>query len=276
MNISQPHDVYIYASSDPSRGSVQRQFGASTFKLNLTQPMFIPDHGRTAVSAINAEVYNSVPNISQPASLTVKYLGTPVVIPFHRGYWTVGDVSSHITNTLATTEVLGVPLVGLPWIDFTANVITNRVDMVAYHDGILVEFSQSNSINGLLGFPADDITTAGLPPVSALVPVPTVVYSAPTIPKIQLVSHWHIGCSLSDSGQQWGDNKEEIIASFPNQVPRGVLQVYQPNNPPFHSMDYLRGKFVTHIDFSIYDQNIKPADLDGTNWGVLIRIAWKS
>ena len=91
------------------------------------------------------------------------------------------------------------------------------------------------------------------------------------VANFNIINSLLVNCpELSQGGIPINSSQYNTISNPKITVPVGSQIVYQPYNPPILNVDFLIGKKISNLNFSLTDQSNNPVNTNGEQWSVNI------
>jgi hypothetical protein len=269
------HLSYVFIS-DPQGGAVNVSPDGDAFTVQLNNPIVIPHKALScSLVLLQAEIWNVVPNISAKIGNNTLYIYTDyvpltdpptapnpqnvqIVIP--DGLYSLDGLNSFIGSALTNLD-LPVNLITLSSDSATQTVVINF-----NYDNTQLDFTQSNTLNEILGFN------------SRLVPLvlePAVHIEFGDNPaKFNRTDSFIIKGDLISNGIPFNNINSGVLASIPITAKAGSQIVYAPYNPIVIDCDELIGKSKSNFSFQLTDQLNRNVDTVGEIWSFSVQISY--
>ena len=274
-----PSECFIF-SSNPDNGAINRSPDGSSFTVQLTTPLYLPDNAYNAkLEVIQASIWNNSPNISEEYknnTLTVKDDDGTYSVTIPDGLYDIDILYDTLAILFDNLEISRPRFPFKDMFDIEGNEATNRIYIVFKNQG-----SDSNPeilwadslIDDFLGFDAVS-PTKPLNPSS-----PSHEYSliAENPAKFNAYNSFVIKSNLVNTGIQTNNDFNNTIAQIQISSNPGEIQNFRATEPNIFSLcNNLIGSNSSRfsIDFSLTSETGIPLDTRGEYYDFTIMISW--
>ena len=183
----------------------------------------------------------------------------------------MSNLSSAISR--AYSNIQPTPTIPFP-IQFLSDDSTQRVVILFIVAGVQVDFTQPQNMRNLLGyFGTNNIyQKAGADPQDLVPTNPSFINQsiiANQVARFNTINSLLVNCpELSQGGIPINTGSFNTIANVKIGVPPGSQIVYAPFHPPIVNCDFLIGKKVSSLNFSLTDQSNNPVNTNSETYSL--------
>jgi len=266
-----PSESSFIISSDPLAGASNISADGSRFEVRLNTPITVPKDAKSATLTMEtANVWWSISNISAALGNNLLYLhGLDVAgaekdfnITIPDGLYSVESLNSKMQQLVSNLDGKVSPSDNFAILADTA---TSRIVLdISYPEGT-VDFTQANTLRGVLGF-----NSAVLGPYAGAPEYVTADTTANFAPLTSFLIH----SDLVSGGIPIGPSSSQVIGEVLIDVPPGSQITSAPFRPPASSIRNLVGSSRDSITMWLTDQRNVPVDTNGEYWSCRITLRW--
>ena len=261
MSVLIPKSTSFFFSSDPLVGAQNVSVDGSEFTVVLDAPIALPQGAMSATLSVSqASIWNTSYNISAAfgnnkiAIEAIFYSPTFFTLIIPDGLYSLSGLNAYFAtqfvNMLMPSNLIVV----------SGDDATQRTILTFLNNGDKVDFTQPNSVRGVLGFDPAVVVSTG--------PGFNVFSDEPA--NFNRVNSYLIRSNLVSQGIPVNNIGQGIIAQIPITETPGSQINYQPRNPiPVDASD-LVGMGKNAFTFSLVDQNLRPTPTAGETWDFVL------
>jgi len=271
MSVVKKYESYLF-SSDPNSGALNVSADGSRFFIQLDRPIEVP---RTAIDAelrvLESKIWNVNPNIGPDLdegannvlnfSVNARVNATSYEIVIPEGLYTLENLNSSIGRELVNLDL------DRTAIQITGDDATQKIIFTFGIDGVQLDFTAPNGLNGILGVD------------SRLLPVaPSTVGQiefGDNIAQFNRTQSHLIATDLISNGVPINSTSGSgIISVSPITVRPGYQNVYEPYNPIIIDASELIGQSKSSWSFRLTDQLLRPINTRSEFYSLTIEISY--
>jgi len=279
-----PRQFSMVFSSDATTGATNISNGSvdagSRFSLNLSYPISVPAMAKSCELVVSQFIgwwvmLNIFENINDTFYFLINVAPYNCVIP--AGIYNLSNLSSAITR--AYQNITPTPTTPFP-ITFLSDDSTQRVVMLFGVAGVQVDFTQPRSMRQILGYYGTSSVwqKSGADPQDLVPLTPSFINQsviANTQARFNTINSLLINCAeLSGGGIPVNTGSFNTIASVPIEVPVGSQIVYTPFMPPVVNADFLIGKKISNLNFSMTNEKNQPVNTNGETFSLTVNFKY--
>jgi hypothetical protein len=273
-------------SSDPATGAINISNSSldagSRFSVNLPYPISIPVHAKACELHVSEflgwwTMLNIFLNINDTFILYISGQQYKCIIP--PGIYNLSNLSAAIARSYSNiiTDPSANPPTVAPTIPFPITFLsddsTQRVILLFTIANVYVDFTVSRSMRNILGFyGSNNVYVKNGADPQDFVPANQASFInqsiiANQVAQFNIINSLLINCAeLSQGGIPTNTTSLNSIANPKIQTPVGSQIIYEPYNPPTVNADFLIGKKISNLNFSLTDQSGNPVNTNGEMW----------
>jgi len=258
MSVLIPKSTSFFFSSDPLVGAQNVSVDGSEFTVVLDAPIALPQGAMSATLSVSqASVWNTSYNISAAFGnneITIVEGEVPFTLIIPDGLYSLSGLNAYLATQFVNM------LLPANLIVISGDDATQRTILTFLNTGDKVDFTQPNSVRGILGFDPDLVVSTG--------PGFNVFSDEPA--NFNRVNSYLIRSNLVSQGIPVNNIGQGIISQIPISVPPGSQINYQPRNPIPVDASELVGMGKNAFTFSLVDQNLRPTPTAGETWDFVL------
>ena len=244
-----------------STGANYTSVDKSQFNVLFQEAIRFPRHARNLHLCVDAaEVWNVFKNVIAPNNkLYIEYKATPYILTIPEGQYTLSTLSDAIERLLVNAGAPSGTLIKL-----SADLPTQRVEIICGDAGVEIDFTQADTIRELLGFNSAVLTST----------LAGQYFLGDNPAKFNAVNTLLIHSNIVQQGIQVNESFSQTIAQIFIDVEPGSQILFRPFNPTLISCPHLAGQLLSSISFRLSDENNVDLATNGEDWSVRIRISY--
>ena len=258
MSVLIPKSTSFFFSSDPLVGAQNVSVDGSEFTVVLDAPIALPQGAMSATLSVSqASVWNTSYNISAAFGnneITIVEGEVPFTLIIPDGLYSLSGLNAYLATQFVNM------LLPANLIVISGDDATQRTILTFLNTGDKVDFTQLNSVRGILGFDPALVVSTG--------PGFNVFSDEPA--NFNRVNSYLIRSNLVSQGIPVNNIGQGIISQIPISVPPGSQINYQPRNPIPVDASELVGMGKNAFTFSLVDQNLRPTPTAGETWDFVL------
>jgi len=258
MSVLIPKSTSFFFSSDPLVGAQNVSVDGSEFTVVLDAPIALPQGAMSATLSVSqASVWNTSYKISAAFGnneIMIVEGEVPFTLIIPDGLYSLSGLNAYLATQFVNM------LLPANLIVISGDDATQRTILTFLNTGDKVDFTQPNSVRGILGFDPALVVSTG--------PGFNVFSDEPA--NFNRVNSYLIRSNLVSQGIPVNNIGQGIISQIPISVPPGSQINYQPRNPIPVDASELVGMGKNAFTFSLVDQNLRPTPTAGETWDFVL------